>query len=296
MDTDTIISQPIEDFEPIESYPQCQLIPASDRGPREENQDNYLIINTQGQCEYLLNENKYHHTLEDWPKGHIRLAIADGMGGHNNGRQAAEAVVLALLKLDFQTKPEAFRKALFNIHNKLFSQFHQGARTPGSTLVIADIDPKGNAVIANIGDSRAYLYRDNKWQLITTDHSEAEFAYRDNEISEEIYKRSLQHNTNRIVQAMIFGSSGIIANQAGIKQKQHIQELRIELGKDIFKQQIKLGDILMLASDGLWSGRKNNLSPSPINTELTHYASQQMNDALKTTRDNTSFLLYNRTF
>jgi serine/threonine protein phosphatase PrpC len=280
----SIVDRPIPDR-------QYQLIAASDRGPRGENQDNYLIINAQGQSEYLLNEAKHTRILENWPKEHIRLAVADGMGGHNNGRQAAEAVVLALLELDFQTEPEAFRDALFAIHNKLFSQFHQGARTPGSTLVIADIDPKGNAVIANIGDSRVYLYRENQWELITTDHSQAEFAYRDNEINEAIYKQSLLHNTNRIVQAMIFGSSGIIANQAGIKQRQHIQELRVELGKDIFKQHINPDDVLMLASDGVWSGHESYVSPPPIDTELSHYATQLMDQALKTTRDNTSFLL-----
>jgi serine/threonine protein phosphatase PrpC len=94
---------------------------------------------------------------------------------------------------------------------------------------------------------------------------------------------------------MIFGSSGILANQAGIKQRQHIQELRIELDKDVFIQQIKVGDVLMLASDGVWSGHESYTSPPPVDIELNHYAVQQMKNALKTTRDNISFLLYNCT-
>lgn len=286
---DTLIS-PIEPETATE--PNWQLIAASDKGPRTENQDNYLVITPQGQYEYLLDEKKKSGTVDNWPEGYFRLVIADGMGGHNNGRQASEAVVQALLKMAFQTDPERLRDELLKIHHQLFSQFHQGARTPGSTLVMADIAPDGHAIIANIGDSRAYLYQDTRWKLLSRDHSEAEFAYRDKEITEHAYAKSLLQNTNRIVQAMIFGSSGIIADSSGIKHKQHLQELRIELEKDVFTQQIKKGDVLMLASDGVWSGRENYLVPATIDTDLGNYAAQQRQDALKVARDNVSFILY----
>ena len=282
---DTIISE-------VDPDPQWQLIATSERGPRAENQDNYLFITNKGQYEHLVDEKKQTGILKNWPEGHTRLVIADGMGGHNNGRQAAEAVVKSLLKLDFQSEPQALRDQLNLIHNRLFEQFHQGARTPGSTLVMADIAPNGKAVIANIGDSRAYLYHKKTWKLITRDHSEAEFAYRDNEISEADYTKSLLHNSNRIVQAMVFGSSGIIANKAGVKTRQHLQELRIELEKDVFIQTIKAGDILMLASDGLWSDKDHYVSPLPIATDLSSYAKQQIEDALETTQDNVSFVIY----
>lgn len=282
---DTIISQPAPS-------PKWQLIATSERGPRTENQDNYLFITHKGQYQHLVAEKKHSGILNNWPEGHVRLVVADGMGGHNNGRQAAEAVVQALLKLEFQSDPQVLRDELIIIHDQLFEQFHQGARTPGSTLVMADIAPDGKAVIANIGDSRAYLYHHNAWKLVTRDHSEAEFAYRDNEISEADYARSLLKNTNRIVQAMVFGSSGIIANDKGIKSRQHLQALRIELEKDVFTQQIEADDVLMLASDGVWSGRDNYASPAPIDTHLSHYAKQQMQDALNVTRDNISFLIY----
>jgi serine/threonine protein phosphatase PrpC len=282
---DTIISQPVPPS-------PAQLIALSDQGPREENQDNYLIIDAEGRCEYLLDEKKQSGVVSNWSKGHYRLAVADGMGGHNNGRQAAEAVVKALLTLEIQTDPKQLRDALLTIHNRLFGAFHQGARTPGSTLVIADIDPEGNAVIANIGDSRVYLHRGAAWELLTTDHNEAEFAYRDGEISEESYAKRLLQNTNHIKQAMIFGSSGIIANDAGIKHHQHIQALRVELEKDVFTQQLEQGDVLMLASDGVWSGQDGYASPAPITTDLNHYGAQQMQDALTTTRDNVSFVIY----
>lgn len=287
---DTIISQGM-------TASPAQLIAQSDGGPRAENQDNYLIIDATGQCEYLLNETKQNEVVSDWQQGHYRLAVADGMGGHNNGRQAAEAVVQALLALAVQTDPRQLREALLAIHNTLFGQFHQGVRTPGSTLVMADIAPNGHAVIANIGDSRAYLYREARWRLLTTDHSAAEFAYRDNEISEAEYAKKVVQNTNKITQAMIFGSSGIIANQAGIKSHQHLQDLRIELEKDVFRLQLAQDDVLMLASDGVWSGQDRYTSPAPLTTvtDLKHYGAEQMQEALTTTRDNVSFVIYRPT-
>lgn len=147
------------------------------------------------------------------------------------------------------------------IHNRLFKQFHQGARTPGSTLVMADINPNGSALIANIGDSRAYLYDGKVWKSLTKDHTVLEFAYRDNEINQQDYTQGLLANTSRIVQAMIFGSSGIITNDEGKKTRQHLQELRIELDKDVFTQKIEVGEVLMLASDGLWSGIESIAHP-----------------------------------
>ncbi|MCK5918900.1 MAG: protein phosphatase 2C domain-containing protein, partial [Cocleimonas sp.] len=166
---DTIIS-PIEPELEADPNPHWQIIAASDRGPRQENQDNYLVISLQGEYEYLQDEKKQRGTLDHWSSGCFRLVVADGMGGHNNGRQASEAVVKALLTLKFQTDPQQLRDELLKIHNQLFEQFHQGVRTPGSTLVMADIDADGHAVIANIGDSRAYLYQKEKWTLLSRDH------------------------------------------------------------------------------------------------------------------------------
>lgn len=48
----------------------------------------------------------------------------------------------------------------------------------------------------------------------------------------------------------------------------------------------------MLASDGVWSGKKNYAAPATIDTDLTSFASQQRIDALEIARDNVSFVIY----
>lgn len=274
--------------------PIWQIVAKSYRGPRAENQDNYLVINADGQFEHLLNEKIVTGHLEHWPKGCIRLAVADGMGGHNNGRQASEALILALLKLEFQTKPEKLRKEIIKLHNILFEQFHQGAKTPGSTLVMADISNKGLVTIINVGDSRAYLQHNGIWKQLTKDHTPLEFAYRDGEITEDSYDKGLQVCTNRIVQAIGFGSSGIIPNEDGIKTNQHLKSLRIEISQnDAMICQIKANDVLMLASDGVWSGREANYIPTKLsnNETLKAYREQLLNAADKRTQDNVTLVL-----
>ena len=164
----------------------------SDCGMRDENQDNYLIINAQGQCEYLHDEEKQTSTVDNWAKGDVRIAVIDGMGGHEHGREFAEDAVAGLMKIPFQTDPIELKAALTQLHDTLFERYYRGGRSPGSTLVMADVTAERTALIANIGDSRAFLCNgdcagDNEEQL-TFDHTEAGMALRDGFISEQDYQ------------------------------------------------------------------------------------------------------------
>ena len=85
------------------------------------------------------------------------------------------------------------------------------------------------AVIANVGDSRTYLLRDHQLIQITQDHSLVASLVADGQIlPDEIYTHP-QRN-------MIYRFLG----QRGLVQV------------DIFRQQLKPGDFVLLCSDGLW--------------------------------------------
>ena len=105
------------------------------------------------------------------------FAVADGMGGHAGGDVASS---LAIAELEGTDRPfestsaaeRALRDAIADAATKLIDTVHlrpelAGMGTTVSALVMVD----DYAVIAHIGDSRIYLYRDGALTQITTDHT-----------------------------------------------------------------------------------------------------------------------------
>lgn len=102
------------------------------------------------------------------------LVVADGMGGHRQGTQAAETVI-NVAETEFRTSsaadPAGFLSHLCSrAHQAINSLDRRGAGSPGSTCVFLYL--QGNeAHWAHIGDSRLYLMRNGHAQFATVDHS-----------------------------------------------------------------------------------------------------------------------------
>jgi serine/threonine protein phosphatase PrpC len=102
--------------------------------------------------------------------------VADGMGGHAAGEVASNYAVASILR-DYFTMPwegpePSLRAAIAAANAAIHAEGsapgeHQGM---GSTVVAAAVLPD-RAVIANVGDSRAYLLRDGKLRQLSLDHS-----------------------------------------------------------------------------------------------------------------------------
>lgn len=108
------------------------------------------------------------------------LVVADGMGGHPAGDVASRLAVRAIDEslsgdalADAETRPETLREAVRLAHDALLVA---GADDParagmGTTLVVVHLDePAGLLTVAHVGDSRAYLLRDDELRVITHDH------------------------------------------------------------------------------------------------------------------------------
>jgi serine/threonine protein phosphatase PrpC len=163
------------------------------------------------------------------------FAVADGMGGHVGGEVAAQVAVDALLKV-FSREPtragllDAFAKANSAVWQE--GQEHSELRGMGTTLtaiaLVGGDDGRDTLALANVGDSRAYLFSEDHIVQVTADHSLAEERMRHGEMTEE--------------EAAVHPQRHILTRALGVST---------EVEADMWELQLRSGDRLVLCSDGL---------------------------------------------
>ncbi len=118
----------------------------------------------------------------DQPTGVV--VLADGMGGHNAGEVASEiaatyvcqSLAAWLARVEPTTASRRLPLQLDNLIRKAdWRIFETASLNPsfcgmGTTIVVAVVR-KGRIVIAHVGDSRAYLFRDGALVQLTQDHT-----------------------------------------------------------------------------------------------------------------------------
>ncbi len=173
--------------------------------------------------------------------------VADGMGGHQSGevassiaaRTVGSMVNSALLgplasgdpvAADPRTCSGLLRQAVLEANRRISDLAQERHSDLGTTLVAALIT--GNLLtIANVGDSRAYLWRNRQLRVITRDHSlVAQLVATGQLAPEEIYTHPRR---NEIYRAL--GDPRLTAEEI-----------------DLFTDRLQPGDGLLLCSDGLW--------------------------------------------
>lgn len=98
----------------------------------------------------------------------VRLwAVADGMGGHSGGGEAAESLISHLSQIPTPVSQEAIAQALARANAAILGA---GGGDSGTTAVVLHIDGD-RAQLCWAGDSRAYLIRGGTLRLLTRDHS-----------------------------------------------------------------------------------------------------------------------------
>lgn len=111
--------------------------------------------------------------------GHPMYAVADGMGGHEAGDKASQAVVAQLTAIvgrDDLT-PDDIADAIDAAHGSVRLVAEGRPRGAGSTLTGAAIiiqHERPHWLIFNIGDSRVYRLRGHEFSQLTVDHSIAQ--------------------------------------------------------------------------------------------------------------------------
>jgi len=218
---------------------------------REVNEDNFFVKVVQSSDEEAVG----------------LFIVADGMGGHEGGELASEWAMETIreelkglfipadprrtVKLDpaeieamvsgrsaptrrlGETEVERMVRRAVERANEVVRDIARArpekAADTGTTLTMALVKGDTAIIIANVGDSRTYLFRNKELRPITTDHSLVASLVAAGQIKpEDIYTHS-QRN-------LIYRSLGSKAD--------------VEV--DLFRQELQSGDQLLLCSDGLW--------------------------------------------
>lgn len=103
--------------------------------------------------------------------GPVTAIVADGMGGHASGDVASEGAVRYLAKRMGQiARPDQAAQLLQEANRHLYEMMETGEGAPGmGTTVVALVLRPDEAVVANVGDSRAYRWRAGELVQISTD-------------------------------------------------------------------------------------------------------------------------------
>jgi protein phosphatase len=187
-------------------------------GPvRTENQDAILVPET---------------TLPGTP--HFLAALADGMGGYAWGDVASKLAISVfqqtLIDLRGETLEKSMRRAieLANLQVLKTGRELEVGRM-GTTLTCACI-AGDQLYIAHLGDSRAYLFHQDRLQCLTNDHTLVGDMLRARVIGPDKVRTHEQRS--------------ILTKAVG---------LEIFVNADISRHKLAAGDRLILCSDGLWS-------------------------------------------
>jgi protein phosphatase len=120
---------------------------------------------------------------------------------------------------------EAFQAA----NNTIKAEAERGGNDMGTTLVAMLLHGGRQAFIANVGDSRAYLFRDGVLHQISVDHS--------------FVQKMVERGRLTAEEARNHPQSNILLRTVGTERDVEI---------DLFRVELEVGDRVLLCSDGLW--------------------------------------------
>ncbi len=168
------------------------------------------------------------------------FVVADGMGGHANGEDASQLAIQTIAnsilprltqsgalsdEQYIQLLVEGIQQANLAVHQNNVQQHGDMGTTVTATLLVDTV-----AYVANVGDSRTYLYRPTEGlKKVTVDHSVVASLVEAGIIKpDDIYTHPKRNQ--------IYRSLG--------------EKAAVEV--DSFTVQLQAGDKLLLCSDGLW--------------------------------------------
>jgi PPM family protein phosphatase len=210
---------------------------------RKANEDQFLVAELRKTMRISQTSLSEPMAQRGEEQGHVFL-VADGMGGHAAGEQASALAVAAieqftLNRLKWFSHPDGpdaqrvlsdFQTALRQADTRIIEEQeqHPELRGMGTTLTMAyQLD--WQLFVVHVGDSRAYVYRNQELHQLTQDHTVTADLVRKGQLLPEEASR---HHLRKVITNVVGGQ------EAGI----HVEAQALDL---------QPGDRILLCSDGL---------------------------------------------
>jgi len=185
----------------------------SDKGlKREGNQDSFLIDERLG-----------------------LFIVADGVGGHQGGEVASALAVETVREVVGHPKAGRFtpKEVLYQAYeeasHRIFDRANKDIKLNGmGTTMVMGYVRENKIYIANVGDSRSYLYRKPYIWQVTEDHSLINEQIRLGLLTEEQAQRTIGKN--------------VITRSVGFER---------DVFPDVIEREFSVGDVFLFCSDGL---------------------------------------------
>lgn len=165
-------------------------------------------------------------------KGHLYI-VADGIGGHQAGDVASQMAV-EIIRRTYYEDPDpdiaaSLQRAVAAANAEIYRQAQDPAYARMGATLVAAVVRGDELIVANAGDSRAYLLRGGTLQQLTSDHTwVAELVAAGILTPEEAAHHDMRHIVTRSLGA----------------------ESTVEA--DVRPYRLLPGDRLLLCSDGVW--------------------------------------------
>ncbi|MHB1686318.1 MAG: PP2C family protein-serine/threonine phosphatase [Ignavibacteriaceae bacterium] len=194
--------------------------------------------------------------------------IADGMGGYAHGGVASSLALETFFETFYEANGasplQKFRVGIQNANLSVYQAAHRmAAGRMGTTLTTVNIIGQ-SLYVGHIGDSRAYLIRDNKSTCLTNDHTQVGELVRMRVLAPE----KVRTHSQRSVLDKCLGPSLFVQ-------------------PDIFKVPVQNDDMLILCTDGVWSViedeefaqlTKATVNPEKLGQEIVKLAMERESD------------------
>lgn len=139
-------------------------------------------------------KNEDQATILTNSNGDTLMIVADGMGGHNKGDYASK-LTIDVISEEFKKHKKGFisifvaklwlQYAVSKANKTVFNTAEKSVDCKGmGTTLVAVLIRKKNIIVLNVGDSRAYLYRNDKLERLSEDQSYVDYLKRSGQITE----------------------------------------------------------------------------------------------------------------